>query len=195
MGAESKNAPRWEGEPARRAHVGALDAAVGELAAHINAATCRFLQLLAVLDAAEAWADDGARTPEQWLAWRCGVSPAAAKDQLRVARGLKEVPAVAAAFWRGEISFWQARALCRVATAATEEVLLDIARHSTAAQLERVVGAFKAAVERTELERANARHKDPAVNYHFDDDGFLMLRGRLAPEDGALFVKALEAAS
>ncbi len=195
MTAQPTDAERREGEPARRARLGALDSAIGELAAHLNAATCRLLELLAELDAAAGWADDGARSPGQWLAWRCGISPAAAKDHLAVARRLQELPAITAAFSTGEISFWQARALCRVATAATEQALLDIARHTTAAQLERVVGAFRAELERTELERANARYENRALSYHFDDDGFLVLRARLTPEDGAVFVKALESAS
>ena len=44
------------------------------------------------------------------------------------------------------------------------------------------------------LEDAEAAHRDRFLSLQWDEDGSLILRGRLAPEDGALLVKAVEAA-
>jgi hypothetical protein len=69
-----------------------------------------------------------------------------------------------------------------------------MARHSTAGQLQRLARAFKSCLDRAELELTNDRHQARCLNYHFDDDGFLQLSGRLTPDEGAVFVAALDAA-
>jgi hypothetical protein len=45
-----------------------------------------------------------------------------------------------------------------------------------------------------ELREANARHAERSLSYYFDDDGSLVIKGRLAPEQGASVIKALQAA-
>ena len=64
----------------------------------------------------------------EWLAWRCALTPRAAREHVRVARRLPELPLVHAAFARGELSYAKVRALTRVATAGNEEELLELAR-------------------------------------------------------------------
>ena len=56
-----------------------LDSELTELTAHLNAATCRWLCLVAELDRREIWGDWGAKTSAHWLAWRCGLSASAAR--------------------------------------------------------------------------------------------------------------------
>jgi hypothetical protein len=46
-------------------------------------------------------------------------------------------------FSRGQLSFAKVRALTCIAEAETEEELLELARHLTAAQLERAVRAYR----------------------------------------------------
>src|SRR5262249_61585962 len=57
-------------------------------------------------------------------------------------------------------------------------------------QLERAVRAYR----RVTSDDAQAVHADAHLDLSWDDDGALVLRGRLAPEDGALLLRALEAA-
>ena len=133
-------------------------------------------------------------SPAQWLSWRCGISPAAAADYVRVAGRLEELAATRAALARGEISYWQARIIARVATPETEPTLLGWARYCTVGQLARIAAAFRAALDAAELDAANRRHLQRSLSYNFDDQGFLQLRGRLTPEDGALVAAALRAA-
>lgn len=172
-----------------------IEAEITELAGHINAATCRWLCLVAELDRREGWASWGAKSCAHWLAWRCSVSPNAAREQVRVARRLAELPAITAAFAAGELSFSKVRALSRVASPDTEEELLGIARHATAAQIEVMVRSYRRACRATELAEANVRHSRRRLEYHYDEDGFLVVRARLTPEEGAVVLAALESAA
>jgi hypothetical protein len=154
-----------------------LEREIGELAAHIHAATCRWLLLVAELDRRRAWADWGAKSCAQWLSARCGVAPGAAREQMRVARRLEELPAVCEAFSRGELSYSKARAITRAATESSEAELLELARHATAAQLERLVRAYRGVVS-TQIGQANRTHRERFLTWEWDDDGSLIVRGR-----------------
>jgi hypothetical protein len=86
-----------------------LEREICELSAHLAAATCRWLTLLAEWDQRGGWAEWGCRSCAQWLSWRCGIAPGAARERLRVARRLTELPLVREAFATGELSYfrWQ----------------------------------------------------------------------------------------
>jgi Domain of unknown function (DUF222)/HNH endonuclease len=169
-----------------------LEHEITELAAHINAATCRWLLLVGEFDRREGWADWGCKSCTHWLSYRCGLSPAAAREQVRVARLLSDLPEVRATFESGELCYSQVRALTRVATPETEGDLLEIARHATAAQLEVVVRAYRGVLS-TELGATRAEHQRRYVRCEHDDDGSLLISARLPAEEGALVLAALEA--
>src|SRR5881394_3840539 len=97
--------------------VGELEDELATLAAHIYAGTCRWLELVAELDRRGGWAESGCGSCAEWLAWRCALAPRAAREHVRVARRLPELPLIHAAFARGELSYAKVRALARVATA------------------------------------------------------------------------------
>jgi hypothetical protein len=163
---------------------------IATLAAHIYAGTCRWLELVGEFDRRGSWAGWGCGSCAEWLAWRCALTPRAAREHVRVARRLSELPLIHDAFGRGELSYAKVRALTRVADEKSEEELLELARHLTASQLERAVRAYR----RVTTDEANAVADAAHVGYFWDDDGSLIVRARLAPEDGALFLRALEAA-
>jgi Domain of unknown function (DUF222) len=99
-----------------------LEEELAGLAAHIYAGTCRWLELVAEVDRRNELV---CCTCAQWLAWRCGLTPRTAREHVRIARSLAELPAMRAAFARGQISFAKVRALTRVADPANEMGLLD----------------------------------------------------------------------
>jgi hypothetical protein len=172
---------------ASQARALALEDELATLAAHLNAAGCRFLERLAAfLETGTLVEGEAAR----WVAFRFGLSAREAREQVRVAEALGELPAIRAAFARGELTFAKVRALTRVATPASEERLLELACALSASQLERALRAFR----RVAAEEARETHELEYVDYHFAEDGSLYLRARLAAEDGTLVVKALEAA-
>ncbi|HSH60345.1 MAG TPA: DUF222 domain-containing protein [Acidimicrobiales bacterium] len=172
-----------------------LEAEICEQAADIWAATSRWLALVAEFDRREGWATWGCKSCAHWLSWRCGVALNAAREKVRVARKLEELPSVSEAFSRGELSYSKVRALTRVATSKNEAELADLARTATTAQLERLVRAYRGVLAADEIERANQRHDRRYVRWSWDDDGSLVIRGRLSPEDGAVFVAAMGAAA
>ena len=73
-----------------------------------------------------------------------------------------------------------------------EDYLLKIARHGTAAHVERLVRQYRK-VKRTEaLESENERHAIRQLDWYFDDDDSLVLKGRFTPEQGMVVKKVLE---
>lgn len=181
-------------ESARRRRIAIADRRIGEKASHINAAYAGLLIEIAEMDSLRGWAHQGARSVEEWIGWRIGVTPAEARHHVRIARKLGELPEIFGSFRRGELSYWQVRAIAPVATPEVEAELLKMARHSTAGQLQRLARAFKSCLDRAELELSNDRHQARSLGYHFDDDGFLQIHGRLTPDAGAVLVAALEQA-
>ena len=102
--------------------------------------TCRFLIRLREFDLHRAYALPGRRKAAtdcvDWLNRACGIERDAAREQLRVAYCLMNLPTIETAFESGELSYTKVRALTRVATAVDEASLLDFARAMTDAQVE-----------------------------------------------------------
>jgi hypothetical protein len=166
-----------------------LEAELATLASHLYAGTCRWLELVGELDRRGGWAEEGRASCAEWLAWRCSLTPRAAREHVRVARRLPGLRLVHAAFARGELSYAKVRALTRVASAENEEELLALARALTAAQLERAVRAYR----RVTTAQARELQEDAYLSVFWDAHGSLEIHGRLAPEDGALLLRALDA--
>jgi hypothetical protein len=82
----------------------------------------------------------------------------------------------------------------RIADSGNEKELLDLARYATAAQVEKLVRAYRGVERREERERAVEQHASRELNYYFDDDGSLVIRARLPAEEGAIVLQALNAA-
>ncbi|MCU1676401.1 MAG: endonuclease [Frankiales bacterium] len=162
-------------------------------AGRIAAGQAIFLDLVGELDAREAWGGVGIKSAAHWLGWQCSLTLSTAREHVRAARALRQLPLIRAAFAHATVSFSQVRALTRVATPDNEASLLDIARHSTAAQLERVTSGTRRATAAADTEAAHEAYETRSLTYNYDDDGALILRGRFPAEQGAVVVKALEA--
>lgn len=178
----------------RLSEIEALQAEITLLAAHISAATYRFLVLLAELDRKVSWAGEGIASAAHWLNYRCGISLRAAQEQVRVAYALPALTKISAAFERGEVSYSKVRAMTRVATPANEDYLLDFARSGTAWHLEQLVRKFRRAVRAEETVEARRQFAERALTWSYDSDGSLVFRGRLPAELGGMVVAALQAA-
>jgi len=166
---------------------------IAELSAHLEAATARLLDLIREFDARGGW-NTGFRSCAAWLAWRVGLDLGAARERVRVARALGTLPLLARALARGELSYAKVRALTRVATPETEERLLAVGRAGTADHVERIVRGWRRVDRKAEAQETARRHASRALHVYQDEDGMVVLRGRLAPEVGALLVQALAAA-
>jgi hypothetical protein len=110
-------------------------------AVRLAAATAAWLRLVAEFDQRDGWAGVGIQSCAHWLAWQCGMSPGAAREHVRVARALGGLPVTSEAFARGRLTYSKIREITRVADAGTEVELVELATHTTASQLARVVRA------------------------------------------------------
>jgi hypothetical protein len=165
---------------------------IAELSAHLDAATARLLDLIREIDARGGW-NSGFRSCAAWLNWRVGLDLGAAREKVRVARALGTLPMLAQALARGELSYAKVRALTRVATPDTEERLLVVGRSGTAEHVERIVRGWRRVDRKAEAYEAARRHKSRALHVYQDEDGMVVVRGRLEPEVGALLMQALAA--
>ena len=177
----------------RQAEAVTLGDAIAELSARIQAATYELLVMIRQFDERGGWGQ-GFKSCAHWLNWRTGLAMGAAREKVRVARSLGELPRLSAAMRRGAISYSKVRALTRVATPATEVRLLDFARCATAAHVERLVRAWRRVDRTAEAEDDRRRHASRHLDVWVDEDGMLVVRGRLSPEVGAVVQRALEAA-
>ena len=135
--------PEWGARVARRREMVQLGDRIAELSSRIQAATYELLVLIREFDAREGW--DGCRSCAHWLGWRTGLRLGAAREKVRVAHALADLPQVSDAMRRGRISYSKVRAITRVATPATEASLLNIALSGTASHVERVVRGWRRA--------------------------------------------------
>ena len=166
---------------------------IAALAARIDAATYELLVLIRRFDEEEGW-NCGFLTCAHWLTWRIGLAPSAARERVRVARALGELPLMSEAMRRGEPSYSKVRALTRVARPDTEEELVALGRAGTAAHIERVVRAWRRIDRSVEAAEDELRDASSHVTTHVDEYGMFVIRGRLAPEAGEVVMKALKAA-
>src|SRR5919198_2077057 len=178
------------GDTAHELSLDRLEQEIETLAAHINAGTCRWLELIAEWDRRGGWHNTGCRTCADWVSWRCAIAPRAAREHVRVAHSLRQLPRIAEAFRAGQLSYSKVRALTRVAEPHCEDELLHFVRYATAAQLERIVRGYR----RVTGQEAERSHERAYLAWHWDEDGSLCLNGRLPADDGALFLRALERA-
>jgi 5-methylcytosine-specific restriction endonuclease McrA len=185
--------PCFHPTPERELEFRRLGDAIAELAAHLDAASARLLDLIREFDARGGWGN-GFRSCAEWLTWRIGLAPGAAREHVRVARAPGLLPRLAAALARGELSYSKVRALTRVATPETEERLLKIGRAGTAAHVERIVRAWRYVDRQAEIRETAERHRARALHVYQDEDGMVIVRGRLEPEAGAVLMQALAAA-
>jgi len=180
--------------PALDADTERLGDEIATLAAHIHAATYRLLVLIREFDERKGWAW-GFRSCAHWLSWRTGIAPGPAREKVRVAGALASLPRISEAMSRGELSYSKVRAMTRVASPDNEEDLVNVARHSTAAHMERLVRAWRMVDRLDDAQAEEQRHQSRFLDLFPDDDGSWVLKARLDPEVGALLRKALEWAS
>ena len=179
-------------DPAQEPELERLGDQIAELSARIDAATYELLCRLREFDRRHGW--EGWRSCAHWLNWRTGLDLGAAREKLRVAAALADLNHIAAAMARGQLSYSKVRALTRVATPATEARLLAVALGATASQVERLVRAWRRADRDAAPDAEQERLASRALSMQVDDDGMVVLRGRLPAEVGAMLLRAVEAA-
>jgi hypothetical protein len=172
----------------------ALGETIASLAAGIHASTYQLLVLVRDFDARNGW-NNGFLSCAHWLHWRTNFDLGASREKVRVARALAPLPRISWCMERGQLSYAKVRALTRVATPVNEAALLDVALSATAAQVERFVRAWRRVDRASEAQADERRHLNRELATWVDDDGMIVIRGRLTPEVGGVVQRALEAAA
>ncbi len=172
-----------------------LEDRILSLGAHIEAAGYRMLRMIAEFDRRRGWELGGHASCAHWLAVRGGLDAGTAREKVRVARALEELPLTSAWYGLGRLTFSQVRALTRVATPDDEAELLEAARGCTAAQVERMVRGWRMRSADDALAREEERQRARCLSIVPDLDGMYRVTGRLTPEQGAILRRALDAAA
>ena len=160
-------------------------------AANLTAYEYRWLRDLAEFDRRRGWLHWEQASCAAWLSWQVGLDARSAREKVRVARSLAEMPHVAAAMELGHLCYSKVRAITRVATPATEESLVNLALVSTTAQLERIVAGTRRAIADVNS-GAERRWAGRRLDHRIDDDGMVVVSMRLTPDDAAVFLAAVE---
>ncbi len=179
-----------EGE---RVELARLGESIAAISAEVESLTRRMLGHLREFDAREGWALSGALSCAQWLSWRTGLAPHAARERVRVARRLGELPAVEAAFERGELTYSKVRAMTRVATAQNEETLVALGTQMTATQLEKTCRRLEQIAPRSP-EAAEVADQKRGVVVRGRADGLVVLEVCLAADEAETVLAAIDAA-
>ena len=144
----------------------------------------------------------GAQSCAHWLSWRIGLDSATAREKVRVARALGQLPLLDAALAAGRISYAKVRAITRVATPGTEGRLVEMAACATGAQLERICRRYRGLrgqFMREEAERTGELAGDGAdtermIYLRNLPSGMVRLEATLQPDEADLVMKAIDKA-
>jgi hypothetical protein len=171
-----------------------LDRDIVNLAARINAATCELLVLIRQFDERAGWLKWGLGNCAEWLHWRCDLSMSASREKVRVAHALKTLPAIAASFSSGELSYSKVRPLTRVARTDNEDALLSFALRTTAARVEERCRELRCGTADS-VSEANRAFANRSLRVHRDTErGAITITVELPLETGELLEKALDRA-
>ncbi|MDQ1373089.1 MAG: hypothetical protein QOJ09_427, partial [Actinomycetota bacterium] len=142
------------------------------------AATVKALAAARVAEGGD-WRRDGYRSPAEAVAAATGTSVGQAAEAMRTAEALDELPRVAAAARRGELSPQQAAAVASAAAVAPDEEarLLGDAQRLSLRELQDECGRTRAAHSDTEAQRRRAHERRHARKWQ-DPDGVGHLRAQ-----------------
>jgi hypothetical protein len=171
--------PRARGDLLNRP-VELLEAEVIDLAARMAAGTYELLVLVGELDERGSWAWWGSLSCAAWLADTCDLDVATARTQVRVARAMRQFPALDAAMATGDVSYAKARVLVPHLTEANAPALLDLAERNPAGRLGAAVAAWAQRHEDPDV-IADRQHEARSVSWRTEPDGTVLLTARLEP--------------
>jgi hypothetical protein len=171
-----------------------LDTAIGSLVKQMNADSYRCLVLVREFDDRFGWKKWTFKSCAEWVAWRCGVSLSAAREKVRTAHALRTLPAIAAAFAEGRLSYSKVRALTRVAHAHDEDLLLAYALNATVARVEERCRQIRNVLPDSVQHARRAWENRSLTMWRDEARGLLRVTVEVPIEDGELLGRALDCA-
>ena len=172
-----------------RHSVEAIESRLMALAGQLSATEYQLLSLLDEFDQRGGWHGDGIKSFAHWLNWKLGMGPVIAREKVRIARALRDLPSIGDAFSRGTVSYSKVRAITRIATPTNESYLLQIAEYGTASQLERLCRQYKRLTP-VEGDGSEAR-RDRFISWYESDGNMMEFRMRVPVEEAEVLIAAI----
>jgi hypothetical protein len=171
-----------------------LDAAICQLASRINAVNYQLLVLVREFDDRMGWAKWSYANCAEWLSWRCGICLSAAREKVRTAQALRDLPEISLAFSEGRLSYTKVRALTRVAPIHGEDALLRYALDASAPDVEERCRQIRNVHPDSARDAQRAWEARWLSAWRNPARGTLCLRVELPLEVGELVMQAIEGA-
>ena len=154
----------------------------------------RFLVMVREFDIRQGWRAYQFNNCAEWLNMKCGISPGTAREKVRVALALLDLPQCSEGFAKGELSYSKVRAMTRAANVFNEATLVDYALKATAHQVEEHCRRLRNADRRQSTPDARRAWQARSLKRTCHPDGMMSIYVELPREQGELVMKALEMA-
>lgn len=176
-----------EEAPDNRLHAEQTDA-IEQLSALRATVDAQILQIIRAADESRVWMVDGSPSLVEWVTWRCRLARSEARKQVEVASALGSLPAIAAQFDSGALSFTQVAVLVDFVEPDGDAEWAERARGMHVEQLR----AWRRSLRRVSTEEAQSDHEQRKLAWWWDPHSrFLKIQGQLPAEQGAVVDKAL----
>lgn len=167
-----------------------LELTIGGCSSQAHAALATVAMAAAEFDDINGWGGAGIKSFGHWLTISAGFDPHTSNELLRVGHALKALPRIAEAFAAGRLSFDKVREVTTVATADTDELMVDIALGASGSQLKRICRSLRRLVGQNGDSKQLAER---GLWSSLEEDGMMRIVARLPAEDGQLVMAAIEA--
>ena len=180
--------------PVTNRNIDDLEEEIISLAKHMNQDEYRFLVMVREFDIRQGWRAYQFNNCAEWLNMKCGISPGTAREKVRVALALLDLPQCSEGFAKGELSYSKVRAMTRAANVFNEATLVDYALKATAHQVEEHCRRLRNADRRQSTPDARRAWQARSLKRTCHPDGMMSIYVELPREQGELVMKALEMA-
>ena len=165
------------------------------LAEQISQQEYQFLLLVREFDLRQGWRAYHFNNCAEWLNMKCGIAPGTAREKVRVARTLFDLPLCSEAFEKGALSYSKVRAMTRAATPHNEAELVDYALQATAHQVECHCQQILNADRRLSTPDAKRAYRERSLMRTCHPNSTMSISIELPQELGDLLMKAIEVAA
>ena len=180
--------------PVTKRNIDDLEEEIISLAKHMNQDEYRFLVMVREFDIRQGWRAYQFNNCAEWLNMKCGISPGTAREKVRVALALLDLPQCSEGFAKGDLSYSKVRAMTRAANVFNEATLVDYALKATAHQVEEHCRRLRNADRRQSTPDARRAWQARSLKRTCHPDGMMSIYVELPREQGELVMKALEKA-
>jgi len=160
----------------------------------INAGTYDLLVDLREFDQRAGFLRNGFENCADWLHWRCDISLSAAREKVRVAHALLELPAISIAFSQGQVAYSKVRGLTRVANHQNEDELLAFALKHTTFQVEQRCRELRYGTDESVIDAQQSFERRSLSTCRDPSKGTMTFTVEVPLEQGELINKALDKA-